>query len=265
MTVASNNLWALIPGGREVDPVALLAAIEHQVASGDLDFRTRLLIRDSLNAVERYWGARRVEQWLDRCDGRETIRRIRDEPLGEAGFPSLAWRVMEPTRTESIFEFLEELGGRLRAPARVYIGGSVALIVPQLLSRSTDDIDVVDELPPSVRQEHALLDELTRRYGLRLAHFQSHYLPSGWQARTRSLGRFGELEAHLVDPYDVCLSKLFSSRAKDLDDLRHLKQQLDKAQLTRLLLSAAAPLRTTEKSRAAAELNWRVLYGEPLP
>lgn len=265
MTVAPPDLWSLTPGGRQIDPVALTNAIERQVESGDLDFRTRLLIRDSLNALSGYWGPERVGGWLERCRVGEQVRTIWDEPLGEPGFPSLSGRVMEPTRAESVIEFLEELGGRLRTPARVYIGGSVALIVPRLLVRSTDDIDVVDELPPSLRQAHQLLDELASRYGLRLAHFQSHYLPSDWHSRVHSLGKFGELETYLVDPYDVCISKLFSSRTKDLDDLRHLKHQLDKPTLTRRLLNDAGALRAEEKLRKAAELNWRILFGEPLP
>src|SRR5687768_1213360 len=112
MTTLTDDLWALTSGGRQVDPALLLAAIERQVAAGDLDFRTRLLIRDGVNAVAGYWGSDRVEEWLDECKVGPRIREIRDEPLGEPGFPSLARRVMEPTRAENIVQFLEELGGR---------------------------------------------------------------------------------------------------------------------------------------------------------
>jgi hypothetical protein len=235
------------------------------VESGDLDFRTRLLIRDGLDALAGYWGETRLSDWLDRVPGGRDIRQIWQEELGEPGFPSLRWRVMDPTRAETIVEFLEELGARVSAPARLFIGDSAALIVPRMLVRSTDDIDLVDELPPALRDEHALLNELETRYGLRLTHFQSHYLPQGWQSRVRSLGRFGELETFLLDPYDVCLSKLFSQRTKDLDDLRHLKPQLDKAKLARELLAHGGSLRAEEKLRSAAQTNWRILYGEPLP
>src|SRR4051812_16240610 len=51
MSVASTDLCSLMPGGRQVDPAARAAAIERQVEYGDLDFRTRLLIRDSLDAL----------------------------------------------------------------------------------------------------------------------------------------------------------------------------------------------------------------------
>ena len=264
MSVATSDLWNLIPGGRQVDPTARAAAIERQVASGDLDFRTRLLIRDSLDALAAYWGDARFSEWLDRSTAGSEIRQIRQADLGEPGFPSLKWRVMNPTRGETIVEFLEELGARAPGPARVFIGGSAALILPRMLTRSTDDIDLVDEVPPSLRTEHALLNDLSARYGLRLAHFQSHYLPDAWQSRVHSLGKLGQLEAFLLDPYDVCLSKLFSRRTKDLDDLRHLKPQLDKAKLAGGLTYAKSLL-SEDKLREAAEMNWRILYSESLP
>jgi hypothetical protein len=265
MSVASTDLWNLIPGGREVDPNALASAIGRQVEIGDLDFRTRLLIRDSLDALARYWGGERVSRWLDGSEHGAAIRRIWQEDLGRPGFPSLAWRVMDPTTPDIISQFLRELGARLRVPTRVFIGGSAALIMPGLLTRRTDDIDVVDELPESLRGEFGLLDDLATRHGLRLAHFQSHYLPAGWQARTHSLGKFRELEAHLVDPYDVALSKLFSSRSKDLDDLRYVGSRLDKDEFRRRLLQSGSALRAEPKLGAAAETNWYILYGEPLP
>ena len=266
MSLAASNLWDLIPGGRQVDPAALAAAIARQVESGDLDFRTRLLIRDSLDALAGYWGETRLSEWLDRVAAGSAIRQIwRQQDLGEPGFPSLRWRVRDPTRAETILEFLGELGARVSTPAQVFIGGSAALIIPRMLVRSTDDIDVVDELPPSLRGAHDVLNDLENRYGLRLAHFQSHYLPQGWQSRVRSLGKFGDLETYLLDPYDVCLSKLFSQRTKDLDDLRHLKPQLDKAKLARDLMAHAGSLRGEEKLRKAADANWRILYDEPLP
>ena len=59
--------------------------------------------------------------------------------------------------------------------------------------------------------------------------------------------------------------KLFSQRTKDLDDLRHLKHQLDKQKLVRRVLESAGLLRREQKLRAAADLNWRILYGESLP
>src|SRR5438552_3985685 len=83
---------------------------------------------------------------------------------------------------------------------------SAALILQGYLSRATDDIDVVDEVPAEIRSLHALLQDLRKRYGFHLAHFQSHYLPTGWEQRLHSLEPFGNLQIHLVDIYDVFLS-----------------------------------------------------------
>src|SRR5687768_16175766 len=104
----------------------------------------------------------------------------------------------------------------------------MALILGERLTRRTEDIDVVDELPEVVRAERELLDGFTARYGLRVAHFQSHYLPMGWEARVRSLGRFGQLDVFLVDELDIAVGKLFSAREKDRDDLRVLAGQIEK-------------------------------------
>jgi hypothetical protein len=265
MTAIASELWSLISGGRQVDPTKLATAIVKQIDSGDLDFRTRLLIRDGLSALASHWGEDRLATWIGGSGRREEIERIRREELGEPGFPSLTWRVMNTTTPETILEFLRELGARVRGPVRIEIGGSAALIMPGLLARMTEDIDVVDELPAAIRGEHSVLDDLTKRYGIRLAHFQSHYLPDGWDDRLHSLGKFRDLEAFLLDPYDVCVSKLFSNRSKDLDDLRHLRSRLDKDVLRQRLVTAGARLRREEKLRKAAEHNWYVLFGEALP
>lgn len=259
------DLWHLTSGGGVVDPVDLARAVEGQARTAALDFRTRLLIRDCLDALAGQWGPERLDRWLDDSRAGEPLRHIRRQDLGEPGFPSLRWRVMTPTRPETILQFLRDLGTRVRAPARLVIGGSAALILPRMLVRATDDIHLVDEVPRAIRTEHALLADLLHRYGLRLTHFQSHYLPTGWEARLHSIGKFGEIEAHLLDPSDVFLSKLFSQRTKDLDDLRHLAPQLDRAVLVRRLRDTTQPLRAERRLRAAAERNWYVVFGESLP
>jgi hypothetical protein len=172
---------------------------------------------------------------------------------------------MDATSRETIVQFLREVGMKLARPVRIAVGGSTALIAGGVLARSTDDVDVVDEVPAEIRTQHALLDELARSYGLRLTHFQSHYLPEGWDARVQSLGRLGNLEVHLVEVYDVFLSKLFSERRKDRDDLRVLAPQLDKAVLVSRFRDTTTSLRAEAHLRQAAADNWFVLYGEPLP
>lgn len=265
MAIAEPDLWELTRGRPQVDPDRLAAAVERQALGGVLDFRTRLLIRDSIDALTRYWGPERLKAWLARSAAAERIDAARRGDLGDPGFPSLAGRLMEATRPEQILQFLRELGTMVHRPTRIDVGGSVALIVAGSLERHTEDIHVVDEVPAELREEHVALANLSARYGLHLAHFQSRYLPEGWARRVRSLGAFGSLTVFTLDPYDVVLSKLFSSREKDRDDLRVLAPGLDKSLLTGRLLSDARRLAAEPLPRQAAATNWYVVFGEPLP
>ena len=103
------------------------------------------------------------------------------------------------------------------------------------------------------------------RYGLKLTHFQSHYLPQGWQQRLHSQEPFGQPQVSLVDAYDVFLSKLFSARIKDRDDLRMLAPQLDKATIMCRLRDTTHDLLVAPGLHEKAEQNWYILYGESLP
>jgi hypothetical protein len=260
------ELWELVWGKPHIDPRALAAAIEGEILRpGPLDFRTRLLIRDSITALERFWGTDRLEAWLRGSHSREAIERIRHESPGPAGFPFLQEALVQATDPETVRQFLRELGVRLYHPIRLAIGGSIALILPGYLQRATQAIDVVDEVPAELREQHALLADLAQRYGLQLTHFQSHYLPTGWQARLHTLEPFGKLQAALVDVYDVFLSKLFSARTKDLDDLRLLLPGLDRAVIAQRLHDGCAPLLAEPALRQQAEQNWYILTGEALP
>jgi len=266
MVKASHpNLWSLALDRRWIDSHGLADAVEHEAENASLDFRTRLLIRDSLSALGSFWGPSRLENWLVKSPRQDVLRNISGEDLGPPGFSRIIQRIMEPTRPETVLQLLRELGQSIREPQSIIIGGSIALILPGVLSRHTEDIDLVDEVPLQIRSEHALLAELARRYGLGLTHFQSHYLPTGWESRLHWLERLGQLEVRLVDSKDIFVGKLFSKREKDRDDLRVLATQLDKSAITRLLLDCGQSLRGEPELEKQAEKNWYVLYGEPLP
>jgi len=135
------------------------------------------------------------------------------------------------------------------------VGGAIALILPGLLSRRTEDIDIVNEVPSALRAQHQLLALLSGRYGLELTHLQSRYLPQGWQQRLHSQEPFGQLHVSLVDAYDVFLSKLFSARIKDRDDVRMLAPHLDKATIMRRLHDTTQDLLAAPGLREKAEQN----------
>lgn len=265
MSVLPRDLWSLTFGQPQIDPDDLARAIEAEAGRETLDFRTRLLIRDSLDALDRLWGGERIREWLSQSPRRSRLQAIWQEDLGPARFPTLGKRLMEKTKPEAIRQLLRELGTLVSRPTRIDIGGSGALILLGNLSRSTDDVDVVDEVPPELRAQHDAMEQLAARYGLRLAHFQSHYLPTGWNVRVKSLGRFGNLDVFLVDPLDIFVGKLFSAREKDLDDLRLLAPQLGKAEITDRLGKAGQSLMSDEKLASHARKNWYILFGEALP
>ena len=64
----------------------------------------------------------------------------------------------------------------------------MALILPDHLERHTEDIDLMDEMPKEIRDNHPLLHELLEDFGLQLGHVQTHYFPSDWQERVYSFG-----------------------------------------------------------------------------
>ncbi len=173
---------------------------------------------------------------------------------------------MEPVRSETIVQFLRELGSHLPEdePIAVALGGSAALILEGGLSRHTEDIDFVDEVPVQLRSDHEMLHDLTLRYGLRLAHFQSHYLPEGWEMRCRRFGTFRGLVVSLVDVHDIWLSKLFSNRTKDRDDLRVLSPRLDRSVILDRLKHSGGRLLADARLRQNAANNWYVIFGEGL-
>jgi hypothetical protein len=180
-----DDLWSLVSGRPQIDPTALATAVERQIASGDLDSRMLILIRDSVKGLAQVWGSERFGRWLAESVFADEISEIlatRDS----RGFPTLAIRLMDRTKPETVNQFFRGLGARTHQPARVYVGGATSLILSAGLSRHTNEIDLVDEVPAPLLNEDHLLDELAARYGLRLAHFQSHYLPAGWESRASS-------------------------------------------------------------------------------
>jgi hypothetical protein len=265
MSMTAEDLWTLTWGRPAVDPPSLARAVEAEASRPAADFRTRLLIRDSLLALRAAWGVERFEGWLRSSDHADRFVSILQEDLGQPGYHFSGSRIMDAITPRTVEQYLRELGSHLRRPAAIVVGGAIALILARKISRATSDIDVVDEVPAELREQHELLNSLAARYGLRLTHFQSHYLPAGWRGRLQSAGRFGELDVRLVDVYDLFVGKVFSRREKDLDDLRVLLPQLDLQRIIERVQGTTSFLRSDARSAEAAERNWYVLTGEPLP
>jgi Nucleotidyltransferase of unknown function (DUF6036) len=265
MALPTLDLWTLVQERPKIDPNDLADAVVSQISDEPLDYRTRMLIHDSVDALNQYWGLSRTEKWLAHCPFQHEIGVIRQEAFDKVGFPSLRRRLMEKTKPERVRQFLEAIGQQLKHRVRVYVGGSIALILPGYISRRTEDIYVVGEVPEEIRQNHPLADRLEKIFGLRFGHVQSHYFPMNWQNRAHYLDTFEELQVYLLDVYDVFLSKLFSSREKDQEDLLVLAPQLDKSVLAEKLKADTRSFLAAPRLLEIATDNWKILYGELLP
>src|SRR4051794_4212968 len=121
---AADDLWDLTARGAEIDADKLAKAVE-AAAAEENDFRTRLLIRDSIHALENHWGKLEVQKWLGTSSMKDGIERIcksvADVPE-EDGFPSLRSRIVKATRKEDLIVFLRELSALTREPTDLFIG-----------------------------------------------------------------------------------------------------------------------------------------------
>lgn len=265
MDQRKKDLWSFALHEPHIDPAGLTTAIENQIANDDLDYRSRLLIRDSVDALEQYWGQERLHVWLRASPYQDRIRTIRHEAFERVGFPFLRRQLVETLSRQGIEDLFQEIAGNIRKRVVLHVGGSIALIVPGLLQRRTQDVDIVDEVPKEIRDLGRKLKEIENRHRLKVAHFQSRYLPMRWEQRVHSLNAFGSLQVYLVDPGDVFLSKLFSLRDKDLDDLHILKAKIDKTAIARRMSADMQSYLSNDTMRERAEQNWYILYGEKLP
>jgi hypothetical protein len=78
-----DQLWSVAGTLPHVDanaPAEAVAAAAQDPSS--LDYRTRLLIRDSLEALDNHWGKTRLEQWLSQSCDRLRIPGVRPEVSG---------------------------------------------------------------------------------------------------------------------------------------------------------------------------------------
>lgn len=256
------DAWSLVLAPGQVDARTLLTALQRLVVAADYDYRSRLLTHEALVTLAGRWGAAGLDRRLAGCENAGLLREAWRASFDETGFPYLKDQIVDATTPDTVLGLFRELGSRLRRPATITVGGSSALILADLLTRLTQDVDVVNELPDAVRSDPALVDELGRRYRLRLAHFASHYLPDRWEGRTHSVGVFDRLDVRAVDSLDVLAGKLFSRRTKDLDDIRAAWPRVDPAALRSRVAANTTGLRNDAALAEVAARNWYILTGD---
>jgi len=257
--------WSLVWGQPYIDAKRLANAIVTDLEQNpNPDFRTRLLVRDAVRALRRFWNKPRFTEWLRQNPVRSRIEQILAEQLGPQGFPHIRRRLVESNTAIQVRQILDLLGRDIHDRIDVYIAGSIPTLINGLTVRPTADIDFVDEVPAAIRKQRAKLEKIKASYGLTLGHVQSHYLPTDWRARCHSLGDYGRLRVYLVDEYDIFVSKLSSKQAKHLDDLRVLAGQLDESTARRRLLGPGKAFLDNPRLRSQIEKNWQFIYQAPL-
>jgi len=261
-----SDPWELVWGQPHIDAGRLATAIEGDLlADAEPDFRTRLLVRDAAKALRSFWGARKFGRWLAASPAGAKIRAILGEDLGEAGFPFIRRRLVASIGPAEIKQIFDLLGRNIHGRVEVNIAGSIPTLIKGLTARPTADIDFVDEVPPEIRSQRAVLKKIEDEYGLKLTHVQSHYLPARWERRRHFLGDYGGLRVYVVDEVDVFVSKLSSKREKHKQDLRVLARALDRRTAARRLFQDGKAFLDDDVIRRQIEENWRFIYQEPFP
>lgn len=261
MRSAVDELWEMVQSRDAIDATRLMDTLSRIGRDGDReDERTRLLIKQTREALSKQYGDDFIRFRLG-PDVRFT-QEDQDQFLDGRGFHRLEMRVQEVTNPETLLRMLRELGERIREPVTLIVGGSLTLMLDALVVRKTSDVDIVDEVPAPIREKPELIDALEVSYGLRLTHFQSHYLPDNWLSRMRSIGQFGRIDARRVDPVDVLVAKLFSKRRRDFNDLLAAFSRVDRENIADRVRYNTKSLRMDAAAVATATEHWYILTGE---
>ena len=129
---------------------------------------------------------------------------------------------MEPVTAAALRSFLKRLGERYGGSAELYFlgGGALCLLGSP---RVTADVDYTYATAPEEDASfRAAVAELANEMQLDvedvpIAEFVP--LPPGAYERRESLGRFGNVEAFIFDPYSIALSKIARGFEADLEDV----------------------------------------------
>ena len=222
-------------------------------------------MRDAARAVRSFWGGRKFDRWLATSPAGQKVGKILHEDLGKTGFPFIRRRLVAGIGSTEIKQIFDLLGRKIHDRIEVNVAGSIPTLIKGMTARPTADIDFVNEVPPEIRRQRAVVKKIEDEYGLKLTHVQSHYLPTHWEERRHFLGDFGGLRVYLVDEYDIFVSKLSSKREKHKQDVRVLAGVLDKQTARRRLLTDGRVFLDEPSIRPQIGESWRFIYQEPFP
>lgn len=254
---ALDELWRMAWRYRAISPTQLTELLPIALPAAK-DERSRMLIRDAMNALR----DRNQDAALRSHPDYALLEAIRTTEFDKVGFRTLGSRLMEPTTPAQIERFFRELGRRVRTHTVLYVAGSAVLLANRLIVRHTTYVDVINEIPASIREDHEIIDTVERATQLRLAHTASHYYPKGWRNRTSSYGVFDLLDVRFIDPIDQLVGKLFSKRDRDAQDVKDAWDGIDQNAFRDRLQRTTHELRQVERVQSNALETWYILTGE---
>lgn len=124
-----------------------------------------------------------------------------------------------------ILQFMAALGRASQSAARVYFtGGSSAVLLEWRLSTIDIDLEIHPEIDDILRSIPRLKEEL--QVNVEIAS-PGHFIPElpAWQERSRFIAREGRVDFFHYDFYAQALAKLERAHARDLADVRAMRDR----------------------------------------
>jgi hypothetical protein len=136
-------------------------------------------------------------------------------------------------------ELLRALGAAFRHPCRLYLSGGDSLVWRGLRG-FTRDVDISFELDPAHDDAWSrTVQDVKERLDVNIEEAQPGHLvplPPGSENRAEYIGRHGQIDVFLLDPYSVALGKLGRGHVQDIADVRAMLASgvIDATELRRL-------------------------------
>ena len=130
-----------------------------------------------------------------------------------------------PVDASRVRMFMAALGAEARNESRIYLVGGATAVLTGWRDTTVDvDLKIVPEDDRLLRAIPRLKDEL--EINVELAS-PDGFIPEvpGWQARSPFIGREGSISFHHYDLYSQALAKLERGHAKDMQDVRAMKER----------------------------------------
>lgn len=163
----------------------------------------------------------------------------------------------QPVTRARVETFLQRLGRPYRGRGRLYLVGGTQMVYGGFRAQ-TQHVDYVAHLDVAddqdfIRAIRTLIHDLS--ISVEPAGPGDFIpLPSGWQERSRFIGRYGDLEAFTFDPVATALSKIERGSSQDIDDvLKMLAAGLVKLDQINAAFAEIVPRLETESLRVDEE------------